>query len=87
MYMWLEIYNKILYKKAHASMPLSLIYCKKCLLIHRSYINKTNKIPQYSRESPRDDSFGFVYNACQSDTCLPETRVLVGVLHQAGFLS
>ncbi len=29
----------------------------------------------------------FVYNVHQSDTCLPETRVQVGVLHQAGLLS
>ena len=31
--------------------------------------------------------FGFLYNVYQSDTCPPEPRVQVGVLHQAGLLS
>ncbi len=35
----------------------------------------------------RNVSFGFLYNVRQSDSCLPETRVQVGVWHQAGLLS
>ncbi len=35
----------------------------------------------------RNVSFGFIHNVHQSDTCPPETRVQVGVLHQAALLS
>ena len=40
-------------------------------------LNQTKKYP-----SARNVSFCFVYNVHQSDTCLPETRAPMGVLHR-----
>ncbi len=45
MYMWYKIRTKCNTKKSHASKNgFQLIYCKKCPLVHRSYINQINKI-------------------------------------------
>ena len=70
--------NTIKYKQIHAGKNC---HSTECLLVHRSYINQIKKIPHYSWKSARNVSFGFVYNVHQSDTCLPETRAPMGVLH------
>lgn len=70
---------------------------EKSSLVNLNYLEKvvqsiwkkkktTQNTPNCLWESTRNVSVSFVCDVRQSGTCLPETRVQVGVMHQAGLL-
>lgn len=55
---------------------------KKC---HKQYLQYLSQVKHKKKKN--NVSYSFVNNFQQSDTCLPHTRVQVGLLHEAVLLS